>query len=79
MYKSNYIKIYSGNFIIVQRIISNMEKEGIIAVVKDQPNSARIAGFGGGTLPGLQEIFVHKDELETATLVIENITAELQN
>lgn len=78
MSDSNYIKIYTGDFIIVQRIISDLEKEDIIAVVKDQTESARLAGFGGGILPGFQEVFVNKDELDKAVLVIENITSELQ-
>ena len=79
MSNSNYIKIFTGDFIIVQRIISDLEKENIIAVVKDQTESARLAGFGGGNFPGFQEVFVNKDELEKAVLVVENITSELQN
>ncbi|GAA4973761.1 putative signal transducing protein [Algibacter aquimarinus] len=79
MSNSNYTKIYTGDFIIVQRIVSDLEKENIIPVVKDQTESARLAGFGGGIVPGFQQIYVHDDELEKAVLIIESITSQLQN
>ena len=79
MQDSNYIKIYTGDFIIVQRIISELEKDNINPIIKDQTESARLAGFGGGIFPGFQEIFVNKDELDKAVLIVEQITSELQN
>ncbi len=79
MEDSNYIKIFSGNFIIVQRIVSDLEKENINAVVKDQTESGLISVFGASKSTGLQEIFVHKDELDKAVAVVENITSELQD
>lgn len=79
MSNSNYTKIYTGDFIIVQRIVSDLEKENIIPVVKDQTESARLAGFGGGIVPGFQQIYVHDDELEKAVLIVESITSQLQN
>lgn len=79
MSESNYIKIYTGGFIIVQRIVSELEKEDIIPVVKDQTESARLAGFGGGNFPGFQQVYVHKDELDKAVLIVEDITSTLQD
>lgn len=79
MNDSNYIKIFTGNFIIVKRIVFDLEKENIIPVVKDETESARLAGFGGGIIPGFQQIYIHKDELEKATPIIESITSELQS
>lgn len=78
MTDSNYIKVFTGDFIIVQRIISDLEKRNIIAVVKDETESARLAGFGGGILPGFQQVFVHKDELDKAVKIVESINSELQ-
>ena len=75
---SNYIKIFTGNFIIVQRIIDELKVVNINAIVKDQTESARLAGFGGGIFPGFQEIFVNKDELENAVKVVERINSELE-
>ncbi|WP_341215536.1 DUF2007 domain-containing protein [uncultured Wocania sp.] len=78
MHDSNYIKIFTGSFITVQRIISDLEKIDIIPVVKDQTESARLAGFGGGIVPGFQEVFVHKDELDKAVVIVETINASLK-
>ena len=78
MTDSNYIKVFTGSLITVQRIISELERVGIKAVVKDETESARLAGFGGGIVPGFQEVFVHKDQLDKAVLVIEEINSELQ-
>jgi len=77
MTNSNYIKVFSGDFIVVKRIISDLEQEGISAVVKDETESGRLAGFGG-TIYGLQDIYVHKDELEKATTIIESLNLELE-
>lgn len=78
MSDSNYTKIFTGSFIIVQRIVSDLEKIDINPVVKDQTESARLAGFGGGIVPGFQEVFVHKDELDKAIEIVEKINASLK-
>lgn len=72
MSNSNYIKVFSGDFIVVKRIISNLENKGITAVVKDETESGRLAGFGGA-IYGLQDVYVHKDELEKATSIIDGL------
>ncbi len=76
MTDSNYIKIFTGNFMIVQRIISELKAIHIYAVIKDPTESARLGGYGGGILPGFQEIFVNKDELDKAVPIIEGINSE---
>jgi glutamine synthetase len=78
MSDSNYIKIYTGSFIIVQRMVNTLEKVGINAVVKDETESGLISMFGA-TNPNLQQIYVHKDELDKATPLIEDIITELKN
>ena len=35
MTDSNYIKIFTGNFIIVQRIVNELEKIDINAIIKE--------------------------------------------
>jgi hypothetical protein len=79
MSESSYIKIFTGDIIIVQRVVLELEKQDIIPVVKDQTESARLAGFGGGNFPGFQEVFVNKDELDKAVLIVESINSELQS
>ncbi|MCF7568046.1 DUF2007 domain-containing protein [Sabulilitoribacter arenilitoris] len=77
MTKTNFIKIFTGNFIIVQRIVDELKKIDISPIVKDQTESARLAGFGGGIVPGFQQVFVHKDELDKAVYIVESINANL--
>jgi hypothetical protein len=72
---SNYIHVFSGNFIEVQRIFKALEAVNICAVIKDESESGRLAGFGS-SIQGLQEIHVHKDELNKATPIIKNLTSE---
>ena len=75
MAHSNYKKVFSGDFIVVKRIISDLEKEGITAIIKDETESGRLAGFGG-TIYGLQDLYVHKDELEKTLSIIERLNLE---
>ena len=68
----NFIKIFTGNSIKVLSIMNVLEDKNIIAVVKDDSESARLAGFGM-VAPGLQEVFVHQDELDEAIRIIESL------
>ena len=64
-----YIKIYAGSFILVQLMRKNLEDCGIRPVIKDETESARLAGFG--TTPyGHQELFVHKSEAKKANEIV---------
>lgn len=78
MIDTNFIKIFTGNFIIVQRIVDELKNIDVNAIVKDQTESARLAGFGGGIVPGFQQIFVHKDELDKSVEIVESINADLE-
>jgi hypothetical protein len=75
---SNYIRVFTGNFIEVQRIFNELETLNICAVIKDESESGRLAGFGS-SLQGIQEIHVHKDELSRAKLIVKSLTSELQS
>jgi len=77
MPESNYIKIYTGDFIMVQRIVSELEAFDIVPIIKDQTESARLAGFGGGIVPGFQQVYVHVDEVERAVPVVEHIISKM--
>tara|TARA_Y100000385_G_scaffold15254_1_gene15483 strand:- start:1972 stop:2199 length:228 start_codon:yes stop_codon:yes gene_type:complete len=73
--ESQYSKVYSGSFIVVQLITQNLEKEGIKAIVKDETESARLAGFGTPAY-GFQEVYVHSSEKHKADGVVANTLAE---
>ena len=72
MNDSEYIKVYTGSFVIAKLIISRLEEIGISPVVKDETESGRLAGFGAA-IPGTQELYVHEDELDTAVPLIEEV------
>ena len=77
MLESNYIKIYTGSFIIAQLIVDQLESIGISPVVKDETESGRLAGFGAA-MPGSQELYVTKEELDLSVPIVESVTSELQ-
>jgi hypothetical protein len=76
MIDSDYIKIFTGSFIVVQLINDNLNAVGVSAVIKDETESGRLAGFGS-SIPGLQEMYVHKDEIDKAVEIVESVTSEL--
>jgi len=59
-----YKKLFHGTAIDVANLCSVLDTLGIIPVLKDQAESARLAGFG--TLFTDQKIWVHLDEYERA-------------
>ena len=77
MEESNYVKIYTGNFIVAQLIVDKLDAIGINAVVKDESESGRLGGFGTYN-QGTQEIYVNNDELDSAIPIVESVTADLQ-
>ncbi|TLP81642.1 putative signal transducing protein [Maribacter sp. ACAM166] len=58
---SNYTKVFGGNSIKAHRVELTLRDNAIEPIVKDERESARLAGFGS-PLSDLIEIFVHKDE-----------------
>tara|TARA_R110002049_G_scaffold309289_2_gene520251 strand:+ start:33558 stop:33797 length:240 start_codon:yes stop_codon:yes gene_type:complete len=77
MTDSDYINIFTGSSIVVQRVIYDLENINISPIIKDETESARLAGFGGGIITGFQQVFVHKDELDKALAIIENSPSEI--
>ncbi|MGB1309354.1 MAG: DUF2007 domain-containing protein [Oceanihabitans sp.] len=78
MNDSNYTKIYTGNFIITQLMVDKLAAVGINPIVKDETESARLAGFGTFN-PGMQELYVNNDELDAAVPIVESVVADLKN
>jgi len=70
---SQYQKIFTGSSIHVLALRDALESEGITAVVKDDSESARLAGFGSPALQ-IQEVFVHEDEHEKALKVLDQLS-----
>ena len=71
-HSKSFIKIFTGNTISVLALRNALEEKSIVAVIKDDSESARLAGFGM-VAPGLQEVFVHEDELDQAVREVESL------
>jgi hypothetical protein len=76
--KSNYKKIFTGEAIVAKQIASKLHEIGIEAVVKDEAESARLAGFASSML-GQVDIFVHKDEFEKAKIIVADNDSDSEN
>ena len=74
---SEYIKIFTGDFLTSQRIQQRLEDIGINAIVKNEDESARLAGFAN-PVPSLQDIYVHESELSKAIPIVEAIKSQTQ-
>jgi len=75
--KSNYEKIFTGNKLEAQKIVNKLHKIGIEPIVKDEAESARLAGFASSMLDQV-ELYVHKDEVEKALAVVISISTNLK-
>lgn len=67
-----YVKIFSGSPITVIALKDALNRADIIPIVKDNAESARLAGFGVPS--NIQEVFVHPDELDTAIKIRDRIS-----
>ena len=77
MNDSDYIKIFSGSFIVVQLILDRLHTIGVNGIVKDESESGRLAGFAS-SIQDYQELYVSKEELEYAIPVVESVKDELE-
>ncbi|APY07395.1 hypothetical protein BWZ20_03355 [Winogradskyella sp. J14-2] len=77
MNTSEYSKIYEGNFVLITRIKSELESNGINPIIKDEGESQRLAGYGSLN-QGFQEIYVNNEELDKALAIVEVVKAEME-
>ena len=63
MSKKKYHHLFTGSSIEVLSISNLLNELKIKPVIKDQGESARLAGFGN-TTPLIQEIYLHEDEID---------------
>jgi len=74
---SNYVKIYTGNTIVVQLIKQRLEDIGINPIIKDETESGRLAGFATA-IPSFPEVYVHESELDKAVHIVEAVRGEME-
>ncbi|MGB3143751.1 MAG: DUF2007 domain-containing protein [Maribacter sp.] len=72
---SAYIKVFGGNTIKAKRIELILKENAIDPIIKDESESARLAGFGTPQ-PEMVEIFVHQDQEGRALSLISGLDWE---
>ena len=66
-----FLCVFSGNHIDSLNVIDSLKKNNITPIVKNESESARLAGFG--IIDFQKKIFVHKDEYTKAEKLIKSI------
>lgn len=74
MSTSSYLHLFSGSSIDVLALQNALAEQNITPVIKDEAESARLAGFGQ-TAPMMQRVFVHTDEYENAKAILQHLQA----
>lgn len=69
MSKRKYHLIFTGSSVEILSLVDALEKKGIQPIIKDQGESARLAGFGV-TSPLQQQVFLHEEELDEGKKVL---------
>ena len=67
-----YYLLFKGSSILILALTNALKREDIIPVIKDQGESARLAGFGVVS-PLIQEVYIHQDELKNGKKVLEQL------
>jgi len=61
---NSFTLLYSGSIVDVQRVKALLEENNIYPIIKDENESARLAGFGAPSM--MQQLLVLDSELEKA-------------
>jgi len=72
-----HINIFTGTFILVNRLAFLLDENNIPTLIKDRKESGRLAGFG--TTEFSTELFIYNSDYEKAKNVIENFKKEIGN
>ncbi len=66
--KDAFILLCANNVVETQRLKALLEENNIFPIIKDESESARLAGFGSA--PMMQQVWVAKSDLEKANSFI---------
>ena len=65
----DYQKIFEGSLVKAQQIVAALEEKDITPVIKNETESARLAGFAPPIVDNVQ-VYVYKDELAVAEYIV---------
>jgi len=74
MEDQDYIRIFTGSNIMSKRLENQLKQAGINPIIRNETESARLAGFGPAVVDQVQ-VFVHKDEHQRALKISEELIA----
>ena len=66
---SNYVHLFSGSLVESNALIHELSKFGIQFIIKDQQNSANLAGFGIPNYLFSSDVFVKSIDYEKAKML----------
>lgn len=72
-----YVKIFSGSSIIVRGLQNLLDEEQISSMIKDNFESARLAGFGEQM--NAVDVYVSNIQSEKALKIVEQYKAEINS
>jgi len=75
--ESHYVKVHSGNLLIVQMIKSNLEDIGIVPILKNDMQTGFTAVLATD-YEGLVEVYVHEDEIDKAIPIVQRTLSKLK-
>ena len=64
----SFILLYTGSLIDVQRLKGLLEENNIFPIIKDENESARLAGFGAPSM--MQQLWVPLSEVKKAKALL---------
>lgn len=73
----DYLRIYTGSNIFVNMLQSKLKEIDVFPIVKDDLSSGTWGGFGG--VPGMTQLFVHRDEYEKAKIIVDKALENIDN
>tara|TARA_Y100000741_G_scaffold324738_1_gene275799 strand:+ start:315 stop:539 length:225 start_codon:yes stop_codon:yes gene_type:complete len=68
----DFILIYTGSTINVNQLIFELKQKNINPIIKNESNSARLAGFGITSNQDIK-LYVHKDQVNKSKEIIKNL------
>lgn len=71
----DYVKIFTGTAILVNRLAQLLDEKGISTVIKDEQQSGLLAGFG--TTGSAVELFVFDSDKDEALPIVEEFEKEI--
>lgn len=69
---SDYLHFFTGSFVEVLALKQALSEKKIFPIIKDESESARLAGFGISN-PTVQQVFLHKDEIEIGEKILQHL------